>query len=148
MLVVADERTRSQATVREIVDGPGDASVECESTGFGVDAIESAERDLAASGNGRLVSKPERRGRAPGKTSVSADRATGVEPPLHGYVVAVARVVESDAGSFIRIGEGGYRLPGAPAIHADVCTVGELRAIECGCACNDVFGVLGGDGNR
>src|SRR6202007_2604546 len=95
LVIVTDQRRRSDAIIGEIVHGPIQASIQSECAGFGVYAIEAAEGYLAACRDSSFVAETESRWLAPGQTAVSTDDAHWKEATLHCRVVAVVRIVES-----------------------------------------------------
>ena len=88
-VIVTDQWRCSEAAIREIVHGPIQPSIQRECAGFGVHAIEPAERDVAARRHSRLVAETESCWLAPRHAAVSADDAHREEATLHRRIIAV-----------------------------------------------------------
>ncbi len=90
LLVVADERRRSDPAIGEVMHSPGRAAIHGEGTRLRVDPVEPAQCGAPAGGDRRLVAKSEARRRPPCQASIGADDAHRGQAALHRRVIAVA----------------------------------------------------------
>jgi hypothetical protein len=76
-VIVTDQWRCSEAAIREIVHRPIQPPIQCECAGFGVQAIEPAERDLAArrAGGEALIRERLKRAKREGDLPEDADPA-------------------------------------------------------------------------